>query len=381
MLTVANENKEPKRILLVSNTSWYLFNFRLSLMQTLRKQAYKVLAVAPLDDYSMKIQQNGIRYISITMNNKGKNPIEDGILAYRLYRLFKKEDPDVILTFTPKPNIYCSIVAGLLNIPVISNIAGLGTLFIKITPFTEIAKWLYRIALHKSKKVFFQNHDDLNLFVKNRLLKKTHAERLPGSGVDTQRFIPLSIDQPPKKRFVFLMIARMLREKGVGELVEAMRHLKVKYQQVECHLLGFLYVDNPSAITRKEMQHWVEQGLVTYLGKSDDVVKFIRNADCVVLPSYYREGVPRSLLEAASVGKPIITTNAIGCRDVVDDGVNGYICNVRDSLDLANKMERMINLSENERISMGKSGREKMLKEFDESIVIRRYLEVVKTLV
>jgi glycosyltransferase involved in cell wall biosynthesis len=243
---------------------------------------------------------------------------------------------------------------------------------------TEIASWLYRIALRNSKKVFFQNNDDLNLFVEKKLIKKELSERIPGSGVDTQRFSPMFIDRP-KQRFVFLLVARMLWDKGVGELVEAMRILKDKYGQVECQLLGFLEVDNPSAIRQSEMQHWVEQGLVTYLGVSVDVVKFLHDADCVVLPSY-REGLPRSLLEAASVGKPIITTNTVGCRDVVDDGINGYVCKVGESQDLADKMERMIKLPRDARIRMGKRGREKMLREFDERIVIGRYLTVIKSL-
>jgi glycosyltransferase involved in cell wall biosynthesis len=349
-------------------------------MRVLQQQGYDVLAVASLDNYSAKIEQQGIRYIPIVINGKGTNPAEDGVLVYRLYKLFKCERPDVILTFTPKPNIYCSIAARFLKIPVINNIAGLGTLFIEPCIFTNIAKWLYWVALHNSKKVFFQNYDDLNFFVEKRLVKKEFSERIPGSGVDTQRFFPMQIDHRPKQCFVFLLVARMIRTKGVCELVEAVRVLKERHRQVECQLLGFLEVNNPSAVTRKEMQLWVEQGLVTYLGESDDVVKYIRGADCVVLPSYYREGVPRSLLEAAAVGKPIITTNAVGCREVIDDGVNGYICKVRDSKDLADKMECMLNLSEDERNRMGMRGREKVIREFDERVVIRRYLNVVQSL-
>jgi glycosyltransferase involved in cell wall biosynthesis len=170
----------------------------------------------------------------------------------------------------------------------------------------------------------------------------------------------------------------MLKDKGIGEFVEATRLLKAQYPRIECQLLGFLDAKSPSAISSAEMQAWVDEGIVNYLGVSDSVVDYLRLADCVVLPSYYREGMPRCLLEAASVGKPIITTDWIGCREVVDDNVNGFLCEPRNVNDLKAKMEKMLLLSEAERLQMGYNGRDKVLKQFDEQIIIDRYVKAIE---
>jgi glycosyltransferase involved in cell wall biosynthesis len=282
------------------------------------------------------------------------------------------------LSYTPKCNIYSSLAAGFLSIPIINNVSGLGTAFIKENLVTKIVKWLYVVSLKKSAKIFFQNNDDLSLFVQLGLVKAELTGLLPGSGVDVQRFTPLN--KPiPNDRFVFLLVARMLKDKGVVEFVNATRLLKAQYPGIECQLLGFLDAKNSTAITSEEMQLWVNEGIVNYLGVSDSVLDFLRLADCVVLPSY-REGTPRSLLEAASVGKPIITTDAVGCREVVDDGINGFLCAPRSTDDLMDKMEKMLLLPEAERLQMGLKGREKMLTQFDEKIVIKRYVEVIEAL-
>jgi glycosyltransferase involved in cell wall biosynthesis len=271
------------------------------------------------------------------------------------------------------------LAAGFVNIPIINNVSGLGTAFIKENLVTKIVKWLYIVSLRKSAKIFFQNKDDLALFIAMGLVKAKLTDLLPGSGVDVRRFTPAT-NSVTRSTFVFLLVARLLKDKGVVEFVDATRRLKKQYPQIECQLLGFLDAKNPSAISAEEMQEWIKEGVVNYLGVSDSVVDFLRQADCVVLPSYYREGVPRSLLEAASVGKPIITTDAVGCREVVDEGVNGFLCQPRNVDDLKAKMEKMLLLPETERLQMGLKGREKMLKQFDEQIVIDRYVRAVDDL-
>jgi glycosyltransferase involved in cell wall biosynthesis len=215
----------------------------------------------------------------------------------------------------------------------------------------------------------------MHLFINKKIIKKTYAERLPGSGIDHHKFAPYAI-MKTNTQFTFLLSARMIWDKGIGVYVEAARILKNKYNNIEFQLLGFMDVKNPAAISREKMRQWVDAGTVNYLGETDNVIDYILKADCIVLPSY-REGVPRSLLEAASLAKPIITTDCSGCRDVVDDGINGYLCKPNDALDLAEKMERMINLSDKERSIMGLRGREKMIHEFDEKVVIQRYLDIV----
>jgi len=364
-----------KKIAIISNLSWNLYNFRLSLMVAMRDAGYEVIAIAPYDNYSQKIIDAGFEFHDIEMNAQGINPLEDLKTTYQFYTLFKKISPDIICQYTIKPNIYGSLMARLLNIKMINNIAGLGTLFIKENLVTKIAKILYKISQSKADRVFFQNRDDLALFTAEGIVKAEKCDVLPGSGVDTNRFKPHYKEKSEKIRF--LLIARMIWEKGIGEYVQAAREIKKTYPNVEFCLLGFLDVENPGAITKEEMDAWVNEGVINYLGVSDRVDEVIQSADCVVLPSYYREGTPKTLLESGSAGKPIITTDNVGCRDVVDDGINGYICEPRSWEDLAAKIEKFLALTDEERLEMGKKSREKMVREFDEKIVIEKYLELL----
>jgi len=261
---------------------------------------------------------------------------------------------------------------------VINNIAGLGAVFIKDGWLVRLVRWLYRVALARSAKVFFQNEDDRQLFIGDGLVRADVTGLLPGSGIDLDKFavVPLASANSGAGKFRFLLIARMLLDKGVGEYVEAARLLRQAFPQLECCLLGFLDVQNPAAVSRAQMEAWVAQGAVSYLGVSDDVRAEIAAADCIVLPSY-REGTPRTLLEAAAMGRPIITTDAVGCREVVDDGRNGYLCKVRDASDLAEKMRQILSLTLAQRQQMADHGRRKMEREFDEQIVIKKYLDVI----
>jgi glycosyltransferase involved in cell wall biosynthesis len=368
-----------KKIVVVAISSWYLFNFRLNLILHLQAQGYEVIVVGALDDYSARFAVYGIQLILMPMDEKGTNPLNDSLLIFRYAQLFLKLKPGCILSYTPKCNIYASLAAGFLNVPIINNISGLGSAFIKNNLTTKIVEWLYIVSLRKSAKVFFQNKDDLALFFDRGLIKATPTEVLPGSGVDIKRFMPKTCFTTTSS-FVFLMVGRMLKDKGVVEFVTAARLLKKQYPHIECQLLGFLDCKSSSAIKADEMQDWVNEGVVNYLGVSDCVIDFLRKADCVVLPSYYREGVPRSLLEASSVGKPIITTDTVGCREVVDEGINGFLCEPGNAYDLKAKMEKMLLLSTAERLQMGLRGREKVVKGFDEKIVIERYIKSIEQL-
>lgn len=366
------------KIVIVSNTSWSLFNFRFELARSIKENAYEVILVAPYDEYSDRLSEE-FEYHNIYMNNKGTNPKEDMKTTLAFYKLYKEIKPDVVLHYTIKPNIYGTIACSMLGIRTINNIAGLGTLFIKQNFVTKIAKWLYKYSQSKASKIFFQNSDDFEMFISEGLVEKSKCDILPGSGVNTDKFLPVEYDKE-NSIFVFLLVARMLWDKGIGEYVEASKLIKAKYKNVEFQMLGFLDVDNHSAVSKEQMQEWVDAGYVNYLGVSDNVKEEIAKADCIILPSFYREGTPRVLLESASMAKPIITTDNVGCRDVVDDGVNGYLCEVRNDQDLADKMEMMLNLSNDERVLMGQRGREKMVCEFDESIVIGKYLSSIKAL-
>jgi glycosyltransferase involved in cell wall biosynthesis len=368
-----------KSIAIVSNTSWYIYNFRLGLLNSLQSQGCKIIIIAPRDEYSSKLKSLGFEYHDIKINNKGTNPLEDMKLIYDFYKLYKSTIPDIILLNTIKPNIYGSMAAGILGIPVISNISGLGTVFLNEKLSSKIARLLYKLALRVPKKVFYQNIHDKELFIKSNYVKKEQTDLLPGSGIDTDKFKPFSKDSNKNEVMRFLFIGRLLKDKGLIEYVEASKLMNT-HRKVECCILGSFYSDNPSAISKHEMNRWEAQGFIKYIGVSDNVKSIISDYDCVVLPSY-REGLSKVLLESASMAKPIITTDVPGCREVVDDGVNGYLCKPKNIEDLAKKMKLMFDLSYEARKTMGEAGRIKIKKEFDENIVIDKYLNAIEGIV
>jgi len=364
-----------KKIAIVINTSWNIFNFRIGLLKALQKEGYKIVCIAPHDDYSSKLEEFGFEYYNITINNKGTNPIEDMKLTYEFYKLYKKIKPDIVLQYTIKPNIYGSIATNILGIPTISNISGLGTVFLNDSLSSKIARFLYKIAL-KNNEVYFQNADDRNLFINNNIIKKSQTTLVPGSGINTNTYKP-SNKVTMNTKLSFLFIARLVKDKGIIEYIDAVKRLKKFYPDVSFKILGSLYLANPTAIKKNELQNWIDEGLIEYLGHSDDVKSEILKVDCIVLPSY-REGLSRVLLEAASLAKPIITTDTPGCRDVVDNGVNGYLCKVKSSISLEENIKKMIKLSSKERDSMGNKGREKIINEFEEQLVIDIYIKTIK---
>lgn len=368
------------KIIIAANTAWYLANFRLNLAKSLQDAGFEVIALAPPGPDVTRIEAAGVRFVPLPIDNKGTNPMRDLALLLRLARLLRSERPAVFLGYTVKPNVYGGMACRLLGIPSIHNIAGLGTVFISHSWLTRLVKTLYRQGLKKSDTVFFQNRDDLDLFVGLRVVRAGQAQLLPGSGIDLERFAPVPLPEcDDGAPFRFLLVARLLWDKGVGEYVEAARRLIAEGRVVECQLLGFLGADNPTAISAETVAAWEREGVVRHLGSVEDVRPQIARADCVVLPSY-REGTPRSLLEAASMGRPVITTDTVGCRDTVDDGETGYLCKPRDAADLAATMRRMMDMAPAERVTMGQRGRAKMEAKFDERIVIDRYLQAVRNL-
>jgi len=362
------------KVVIALNTAWNLLNFRAGLIRALVAAGYEVVAVAPPDEYVERLSGLGCRYVPLPMDNQGTHPVRDSLLFFRFLRLLYRERPMAFLGYTVKPNVYGSMAAHILGVPVVNNVAGLGAVFINQSWLTKLVKVLYRLSLSRSERVFFQNSDDKNLFSKEGLVARESTDLVPGSGVNLAKFSPLQL--PNGSPIRFLLIARMLWDKGVGEYVGAARLLKERGIEAECCLLGFLDVENPAAISPAQMEKWVAEEVVHYLGVSDHVEDEIARADCVVLPSY-REGTPRTLLEAAAMGRPIVTTDAVGCREVVDDGVNGYLCKPRDAVDLADKMIKVVTLSSGEREAMGKRGRIKVERQYDEQIVIDKYLDVV----
>lgn len=361
------------------NTSWNVVNFRKGLIEALRSHGYDVVIMAPRDEYSSLIAAMGCRYVELEMDNSGTSPLRDMVLLWRYRRLLRRERPLAFVGFTIKPNVFGSIAANLNGIPVINNISGLGTAFVRGGLLLRIAKALYRVALARSKMVFFQNDDDRMLFVDARLVRKEQTGLLPGSGIDLVRFAPPSEARAQSGAIVFLLVARLLWDKGVGEFIEAARRVRQEVPGVRFQLLGFLDVENRTAVSREQVEKWVDEGLVEYLGSTDDVRPFLRAADCVVLPSY-REGTPRSLLEAAAMGKPLIATDVPGCREVVDHAVNGFLCKVRDPDDLASKIVEFAMMDDASRARMGARSRNKVERQFSETIVIEKYMQQIEKL-
>ncbi len=317
--------------------------------------------------------------------NVGKsvmNPVTALRYMYKLYKALKKVKPDVCLTFTIRPNIYGNIVTRILKIPTITSITGIGPLFESKSLSYKIARQLYKWVLMKTELVFFPNADDLNLFVDKKYVTPKQAQIVAGSGVNIDHFAPIASKEKTDGRFVFLYIGRLLKDKGVIEYVEAAAIVKSRVSAVECHVIGPLWNSNKKslAISESDLNLWIKNNWINYFGTKNDVRPFIADADCVVMPSY-REGMNNVLLEAASMGKPLITTNVTGCKEIVDDGKNGLLCKVRDSKDLADKMIQMLNLPVEQRAAMGKQGREKMINEFDKKIVVNAYLESIEKII
>ena len=365
------------KIAIVLNASWNIYNFRLPLLDRLNKLGHEIVVMAPEDEYSKKIPYP---FYPIPIKSKSVNPFGDIVTFLHFFKLLKKTKPDMLLLYTIKPNIYGNIAAYFLGIKTISNIAGLGSLFINPGLVTKFAKMLYQLAMKVPLKVFFQNYEDMEMFIKEGLVSENIAERIPGSGLDLSRFNYSSESVKKNGKFVFLLLSRMLWDKGVREYVEAARIFLQNRTDAEFQLLGFLDSDNPQAISKKEMDRLTVTEGIEYLGVSDRVEEFIQKADCIVLPSYYKEGVPRSLLEAAAMAKPIITTDVTGCRDVVEDGVNGFLCRPGDSRSLLEKMEKMIDLDAGERARLGNNGRKKVEQEFDQNFVIEKYVQAVNNI-
>ncbi|MFM8851468.1 MAG: glycosyltransferase family 4 protein [Cytophagales bacterium] len=356
------------------NTSWNIYNFRLNFIKALMAHGHEVHTVAPQDDYTRHLKDIGCIHHDVRMDSRGANPIKDFALIFELFRIYRKTMPEIILHYTIKPNVYGTLAAAILKIPVVNNVCGLGTIFLKETVISKFAIALYRLAFRYPKKVFFQNPDDLNLFVNRKLIKEEICDLLPGSGIDLNHF--KYIDFKRNSPFTFLFVSRLITDKGILEFIEAVKKLKAKGLQARFQVLGAKDPQHKRSIDVRLVDEWVQSGTIEYLGASRDVRPFISFADCVVLPSY-REGTPRTLLEASSSAKPIVTTDVPGCHHVVEHGFNGLLCKIKDADDLAAKMEQMANFDDDTLRQMGKNGRAKMEIEFDEKIVVEKYMQTI----
>ena len=348
-------------------------NFRYGILERLVTDGYKVITVGPADPYSAKLAAMGCEVIDMPMAAKGVNPSEDLFLLSQLRRLYKTIKPDFIFHYTIKPNIYGSVAARLAGVPSIAVTTGLGYTFINNNLVAWVARLLYKAAFLSPKEVWFLNEDDRQTFLHHRLVEADKAVLLHGEGVNTTHFCPQpALLADGKTRF--LLVARMLWDKGVGEYVEAARQVRKEHPNAIFQLLGGCGLPNPSEISREQMADWEHEGVIEYLGTTTDVRPYIARADCFVLPSFYREGVPRTLMEAAAMGKPVITTDNVGCRDVVVEGQTGWLCPIKDALALAGCMTQLLAMPAADRQAMGMAGRRFVVENFDEQKVVAHYM-------
>lgn len=362
-------------IALVINKISQVYIFRKDLIKALRKN-YKVyiFSVNDNDEYKKKLEEMGCEIRGLLLDNHSKNPLSDIKGMFDLVKKYKKYNIEYSLNFTIKPNIYGSLACKIANIKSINNITGLGYGFLDIGITNKIIKFLYKISFKYPQKVFFQNYDDMNLFLENKLVKKEICDRLPGSGINLDEYNHLSKNIETDK-VIFLFIGRISYEKGAEIYIKAAKKIKEIYKNIEFQMVGGIQKENKNSLSLEMLKKYEEQGIIKYLGVTRTIKEKIRNSDCIILPTYYREGVPRSLIESAAMAKPIITTNNVGCRDIVENGYNGFLCNKKDSIDLAKKIEIFLKLSEDEKRDMGKNGRQKVEKEFDVNIIIEKYLK------
>jgi glycosyltransferase involved in cell wall biosynthesis len=366
-----------RTVVIAANTAWNIVNFRGALIEGLRAEGWRVVALAADDGSAAALAALGAEFEPIRVDGSGTSIIRDSRLFLDYWRTLRRLRPQAFLGFTVKPNVYGSLAAGLLGIKTVNNISGLGTAFLEPGPLNWLVSRLYRLSLARSTKVFFQNPDDQALFIARRLARERQTGLLPGSGINLDRFRPPARRRADGAFFRFLFVGRLLRDKGLVDFAEGARLLRPRWPEVEFAILGFAASDNRSAVPIAEVERWQRDGIVRYLGDTADVRPFLEESDCIVLPSY-REGLPRSLLEAAAMAKPMVATDVPGCRDLVSDGDNGFLCAVRSPASLAAAMEKMLKLSPEDRATMGLRARRRVEREFDQALVVEAYLEALR---
>jgi len=362
-----------RKIAFVANTSWSIYRFRLFLIRQLIDNGFAIFVLAPRDAYTTHFESiPGLTYIELHhFRATAYSIFQNRLLRKELQHHYSRLKPDLIFHYTIKANIYGSIAARNAGIPSVSIITGLGYTFAKKGWLRSAVKFLYRNSLRTTAEVWFLNEDDLHTFTASHLVDPRKTFLLPGEGVDPNEFFPAPFDNN-KKNVTFLFVGRMIRYKGIYEFVEAARLLRQKGLAVNCQLLGF-FDDNPAAIPRSQIHEWHNDKTIDYLGHTDAVAGFIEQADCIVLPSYYREGIPLSLLEGASMCKALIAADTPGCRTLIEEGVNGYLCKEQDVASLAEKMTAYYYLSAAEKHQMGVEGRKTVLKHFSNDIIVEIY--------
>ena len=360
-----------KTVAILSNEHNWTYNLRKEVIQALLDSSCRVILILPYGDKIEIFKKMGCEYFDVPMfERRGKNPIRELSLIREYRRLLKKIRPDVVLTYTIKPNLYGGFVCGRLKIPFIANITGLGTAVEAKGIVPVITKVLYREGLKKAACVFAQNKGNKDYLVNNRVVDASRVRLIPGSGVNLDRFAVKPYPSDETVRFAF--ISRILKEKGIEQYLEAASAIRKKHPNTEFHICGFCEEEYKGSLDEKQAD-----GTVIYHGMIDNVPEFLGDMHCLIHPSYYLEGLSNVCLEAAASGRPVITTDHEGCRETVADGETGFIVPVRDSAALIEAIEKFLALSREQKRAMGLAGREKVEREFDRRIVVGKYMDEV----
>jgi len=362
------------KIAFVANTSWNIYNFRRGLVHYFLGKGFEVMVLTPKDEYTDALIEWGIKWMETELDGTGVNPIKDVKYLIQLKKIIKEERPQFIFGYTIKSNIYACLAARGMSIPVICNVSGLGTAFLVKGLTAQLALGLYKVAFRTASFVFFQNEDDKYLFLSKVKLPDQKIGLLPGSGIDLKEFsyTPPVIKKPTK----FLMISRLIIEKGVREFAEAASHF-ADDDSVNFTLVGRFDESHSRSIQSVELKNWIDKKWLTYIPHSDQIKKLIETHEVIVLPSY-REGTPRTLLEGAAMGRTLLASDVPGCREVVEDGVNGFLFDVKSAPSLTKKIRLYLSLSVDEREKLSVNSRNLVEKKFDENLVIRKYSDLIQ---
>ena len=360
------------KILILANNDIGLYNFRKELIEKLIELKNEIYISLPYGERVNDLINIGCKFLKTEVDRRGTNPIKDFKLLISYIKIFKEVKPDIVLTYTIKPNIYGGIVARFKKVPYICNITGLGTATEKKSIVQRLILFLYKIALKNVKCCFVQNEENLQFLKTNKITGEEKYKLIPGSGVNLEHFKLLPYPEE-KEKIKFLFISRIMKEKGIDQYLETAKYITKKYRNTEFHILGFCEQEYEETLNKLQ-----EEKIICYHGLQKDVIPFLKECSCLIHPSYYPEGMSNVLLEASASGRPVITTNRSGCREIVEDGQTGFIVNQKDSKDLIEKVENFIKIPNEQRKQMGLAARKKVEREFDRNIVIDAYLKEIE---
>lgn len=359
-----------KKVLFLVNHDVVIYNFRRELVEKLLEEGYEVIISSPYGERIELLKNMGCKYREIKFDRHGINPIAEFKLIKYYKELIKEIKPNMVFSYTIKPNIYGSVACAKYNVPCVANITGLGSAVENSGILQKITIMMYRKAFKKVQTIFVQNEENKQFFI-NHKISAYKLRLLPGSGVNLKYFDVL--DYPKDDTIEFVFISRIMKEKGIDQYLQMATYISNKYKNTRFHICGFCEEKYEEILNEYE-----KRGIIKYHGLIMDIREVLANTHCTIHPTYYPEGMSNVLLESCACGRPIITTDRSGCKEIVEDGINGYMVKQRDTQDLINAVEKFLSLTNDERKKMGQMGREKVVNEFDRNIIIEEYMKELK---